>query len=363
MRRWIVPVVALALGLALCSRGWAGSPTEEIRAFFASAVRILEDPETEDRPDDRFRAIQTLVREIFDFHEAARLSLGPDWEARTPAERNEFVRLFADLVERSFIGSVAARIRLADGVKVNYLGESIEGATATVRTTMVSRQGFELPFDYRMIEGADRWAVRDVVIDGMSLTANYRAQFARVIQASSYRELVQQIQAKVSGEPTEAVRRELAETTVRPVPAERPREDVVRDARAAPPPEPPAARLTRAEIKPVLREQHPLPRALPVSTASRPVVVPVVPVRAGTSYWVQVGAFKNLNTARQLASRLREEKSTLSSRRAVTVATGSGRARLARVRIGPFADRAAAAARLRELEARGYRPFIAEDRE
>lgn len=352
MRRWIAPVVGLALVLTLFPHGWAASPTEEIRGFFASAVRILEDPETEDKPDERFRAIQTIAREIFDSHEAARVSLGPDWDARTPAERDEFVGLFADLLERSFIAGVAARIRLADGIKVSYQGESIEGGTATVRTNMVSRSGLALSFDYRMVERADRWAVGDVVIDGMSLTANYRAQFARIIQASSYRDLVRQMQAKVSSGPTETERKELAETPVRQVSAETRLDGVATAARPAEPIEPLAVAVTRAKIEPALFRDP---------SASRPPVA--ARAATGRSYWVQVGAFKNPETATRLASRLREEKLAGSSRRAVTVTTGPAGATLARVRIGPFADRAGAAAKVRELSARGYRPFIAEDHE
>ena len=93
-------------------------------------------------------------------------------------------------------------------------------------------------------------------------------------------------------------------------------------------------------------------------TVSRPPVA----ARAATrrSYWVQVGAFKNPVTATRLASLLRE-KLAGASRRAVTVATGPAGARLARVRIGPFAERAGAATKLHELQVRGYRPFIAEE--
>jgi phospholipid transport system substrate-binding protein len=358
MRRFITPAAALAFVLTLCPSGWAASPTEQIRGFFASAVLILEDPATEDKPDERFRAIQAIAREIFDFHEAARLSLGPDWDARTPSERDEFVRAFADLLERAFIGGVAARIWLADGVKVSYLDESIEGGTATVRTIMVSRSGLELALDYRMIELPDRWAVRDVVIDGMSLVANYRAQFARIIQASSYRDLVRQIQAKVSGGPTETLRKELAETPVRKVSTATPFEGVTTAARSAEPLEPLAVPITPAKIEPALSREPSAPPPPPVVTTFHPPVA--VRAATGSSYWVQVGAFKNPEAAMRLASLLREEKRPGSRRRAVTVATGPADAPLTRVRVGPFSDRAEAAAKLRELQARGYRPFIAE---
>src|SRR6185503_17194633 len=121
------------------------------------------------------------------------------------AEREEFVRLFAELLERSLIGGIAGRIRLPDGIQVSYVGESVEGAVATVWTTLLSKRGLDLPFTYRMIQRAGRWAICDVIIDGVSVAANYRAQFFRVMRSSSYQELVRQMRARVQ-EPLTAPR-------------------------------------------------------------------------------------------------------------------------------------------------------------
>jgi phospholipid transport system substrate-binding protein len=189
MKRWIAAAVALTGILLTWSVARAGSPTEQLRGFFVATSRIL-DPETQEKPEERFNAIRLMVHDIVDFPEAARLSLGPNWSVRTSAERDEFVPLFADLLERSLIAGIAARIRLPDGVKVSYLGESIDGVMATVWTTIASRSGLDLPFKYQMIQRRDQWAVRDVMIDGVSVAANYRAQFTRVMQLSSYAELV-----------------------------------------------------------------------------------------------------------------------------------------------------------------------------
>ena len=94
------------------------------------------------------------------------------------------------------IGGIAGRIRLPDGIQVSYVGESVDGAVATVWTTLLSKRGLDLPFTYRMIERAGRWAICDVIIDGVSVAANYRAQFFRVMRSSSYQELVRQLQAE-----------------------------------------------------------------------------------------------------------------------------------------------------------------------
>ena len=46
-----------------------------------------------------------------------------------------------------------------------------------------------------------RWVVRDVSIEGVSLVANYRAQFDRVIRVSSYPELIHRMKIRVAAEP------------------------------------------------------------------------------------------------------------------------------------------------------------------
>ena len=196
MRRSLVPASFLIGLLSICPAAQATSPTEQLRGFFSAATRIL-DSETGEGSEARLAAIRAIVKDIVDVPAAAQLSLGPNWSARTAAERDEFVRLFADLLERSLISAIAGRIRLPDGVQVSYLGESVDGAVATVWTTILTKRGMDLPFTYRMKARAGGWAIRDVVIDGVSVAANYRAQFLRIIQLSSYQELVRQMRARV----------------------------------------------------------------------------------------------------------------------------------------------------------------------
>jgi len=83
------------------------------------------------------------------------------------------------------------------GEKIQFLGDTIDGDQATVRTRLVTRQGTDIPVDYRMhrVPG-DRWLTYDVSIEGVSLVANYRAQFNKIIQTSGYTSLVKKLTAK-----------------------------------------------------------------------------------------------------------------------------------------------------------------------
>jgi cell division septation protein DedD len=87
------------------------------------------------------------------------------------------------------------------------------------------------------------------------------------------------------------------------------------------------------------------------------------PASNGRSYWVQVGAFQSPEAAKRLAALLGEPEPGSSGGSAVVMESWAADISLTRVRVGPFADRWEAAAKLREIEARGYKPFIAAERE
>jgi phospholipid transport system substrate-binding protein len=52
-----------------------------------------------------------------------------------------------------------------------------------------------MPLDYRMHSAGGRWQVYDLSMDGISLLANYRAQFNKIIRTSSFEELVVRLKA------------------------------------------------------------------------------------------------------------------------------------------------------------------------
>jgi phospholipid transport system substrate-binding protein len=192
LARALVLAVLFPVVLVGPPRAWAGAPTDQMRTQIDRAVKVLEDPELRKHPVQRRTQVRQVANDIFDFQETAKRSLARHWAPRTQAERDEFVGLFADLLERSYIG----KIELYGGEKIHFLGESIEGEGAVVRTRLVTKQGTEIPIDYRMLRRGDRWLVYDVVIEGVSLISNYRTQFNKIITTSSYEELIKKMKTK-----------------------------------------------------------------------------------------------------------------------------------------------------------------------
>jgi len=181
--------VVAALWLLAGTPASAG-PTEQLREYTDQVIKILDDPAL--ARGDRRAAIRKIAHEAFDVNETARRVLARHWQARTPAEREEFAQLFADLLERTYI----ARLDEYGGEQIRYVGESIDGELATVRARIVTRAGVEVPVESRMVRRGERWLIYDVLIENVSLVANYRSQFDRIVRSSSYEELVRRLKQK-----------------------------------------------------------------------------------------------------------------------------------------------------------------------
>jgi phospholipid transport system substrate-binding protein len=184
-------VLTLALGLAPSPAG-AGAPMEQLKMQVDRVLKLLDDPALRDKPKDKRVAVRKIADDIFDFGETAKRSLGRHWVARTQAERDEFVKLFGDLLERSYI----SKVELYGGEKIQYVTDKIEGDQASVLSKLVTKAGSDVPIEYRMLKKGERWLVYDVIIEGVSLVSNYRTQFNKIIQTSSFAELVKKMKSR-----------------------------------------------------------------------------------------------------------------------------------------------------------------------
>jgi phospholipid transport system substrate-binding protein len=187
-------MLGAVLAILTAREAAAGPPTDQLKGAVDRVIKILEDPSLKGdaRVAERRTAVRKIADEIFDFNEIARRALARHWQPLTDKQRAEFVSLFSDLLERSYI----SKIELYGGEKIQYVGERIEGETASVSTRIVTKNGTEVPIDYRLLKKGDRWLVYDVNIEGVSLVSNYRTQFNKIIQTSSFEDLMQKLRTK-----------------------------------------------------------------------------------------------------------------------------------------------------------------------
>ena len=185
----------MALAMALVpERAHGGLPTEQIKSTVDKALVVLKDPKL--KPAAKLRERRDQLKQIlfarFDFTEMAKRSLGANWRRRTAQEQDEFVRLFAEVLERAY----ADLIESYTDEKIIYLTERIEGGFADVSSKISTSKGEEYSINYRAHFVGNEWKVYDVVAENVSLVNNYRSQFNRVISNASYEELVRRLKDK-----------------------------------------------------------------------------------------------------------------------------------------------------------------------
>jgi phospholipid transport system substrate-binding protein len=198
-RQFAAGVTAAALALlvvGIASGVMAGPATDRLKPEIERVVTTLDNPalKGESKAVERRQVLRGITDGVFDWTEMAKRALGRHWAARTPAEQQEFVSLFRDLLERAYV----SKIERYAGEPITYVGEVADGDLTTVRTRITTRQNQEVGIDYRMFKDGDRWRVYDVLIEGISLVNNYRTQFDGIIKTSSYDELVKRLKARPS---------------------------------------------------------------------------------------------------------------------------------------------------------------------
>ncbi|MDP2688600.1 MAG: ABC transporter substrate-binding protein, partial [Deltaproteobacteria bacterium] len=176
----------------------AGEPMDIVKENVNTVLEVLRDPALQgpENKEKKREKARKIVNDRFDFEEISRRSLGRHWTERSEEEKKEFVEIFSEFLERSYMNRIEGHT--AD--EVLFLSEEIRGGKAEVRTKAVTEKGTEVPINYRLFKKNGRWMVYDVVIEGVSLVSSYRTQFNEIIRGSSYEGLVKSLREKLERE-------------------------------------------------------------------------------------------------------------------------------------------------------------------
>jgi phospholipid transport system substrate-binding protein len=139
----LVLAAILVVSPGLSPAALANSATDYIRVRIERIYDLLGSAGSAATPD-RMAAARATLDEMFDWAEMGKQTLGQYWQERSPAERAEFVQLFATLFQRTYL----SRIEVADRERFQYLGETSDGDAAIVKTVVVTQKGAQIPVDY-----------------------------------------------------------------------------------------------------------------------------------------------------------------------------------------------------------------------
>ena len=193
--------VFIMLMVLISSLAWAGPATDQLRSTLNQIIKVLNDPalKTDIKKDERKNILIKLVKERFDGEEFSKRVLGVHWKKITEAERAEFVKVFSDLLERTYFEKIDMYMKKTSSFSkdnIHYLKESIKGEYAVVATKIVVSKESVIPVYYRIKNKNDNWLVCDIAIEGVSLVKNYRSQFNEVLANASFEELIKKLKSR-----------------------------------------------------------------------------------------------------------------------------------------------------------------------
>ena len=194
-------VVALfSLALLCPSAGSAGIITDDLKTAVDKVLGIMQNPAygAPDKKEARQKLINTEIAGKFDWEEMSRRALGVHWRDFTPPQQKEFVAIFSEFLERTYISKVDLFLKEEKSFSANnivYTKETIEEQYALVDSKVALKEE-EIPLSYKLINKGGKWVVYDMTLEGVGIVANYRTQFSELLANGSYEKLIEKLKSK-----------------------------------------------------------------------------------------------------------------------------------------------------------------------
>jgi len=149
--------------------------------------------------DQKRTKIQDIVYDRFDFRTLSRLVLARNWRRLSHEQQNEFVQEFKQNLSTTY----GRNVETYNNERAEITGDRKEpGGDWTVKTKIIRPNAADILVDYRLRQEDGVWKVIDVIIEGVSLVANYRSQFQEIVSNEGPAKLIQMLREKnAKGEP------------------------------------------------------------------------------------------------------------------------------------------------------------------
>ncbi len=194
--------LVLVVLLFVASEVSAGPATDQLKGTLEQIIKVLNDPslKSPEKVGTRRDLLLKLIKGRFQEEEFSKRVLGSYWKERTEEEKKEFIKIFIELLARTYFDKIdmyLAKAKNLSNNNIHYLNETVKGDYAVVATKVIISQDNELPVYYRLINNNNNWLVCDIAIEGVSLVKNYRAQFTEMLADSSFKDVIAKLEAKL----------------------------------------------------------------------------------------------------------------------------------------------------------------------
>ena len=169
-------------------------PTASVKIIVDQATAVFKDQGV--APADREKKLRAIAESHFDFESMARTAVGRHWREFTPDQQGQFVPMFTGFIEDVYLSqmeqySVEKVQQVVETTNVQFVRERIDTPDQAVVFSEVSLQNRGKPLDvnYMLKRANTEWKIYDITIDAISVIANYRNQFNRVLNDGGYDKL------------------------------------------------------------------------------------------------------------------------------------------------------------------------------
>ena len=188
LRPLIIPI-CLIFSLSLAAEDYS-TPKGRVMEATGKVVAILKE-KSNDR-EASWQKIAAVIRDNFDFRSMSQSVLATHWKSATEDEQERFTEFFSQYIEETY----RSKIESYTDQKILYKDEIIRGDKAVVET-VIDTGTTEIPVNYKLRNNDGEWYAYDIVIEGVSLVANYRSTFAAIVKNEGMDGLLLDIQRRI----------------------------------------------------------------------------------------------------------------------------------------------------------------------
>ena len=176
---------------------FAGAPLDAVEANVTQVLDVLRDPQlkAESAEEIKKEKLRVIYEQMFDEVEISRRTLGVHWNKLNPAQQQEFVQLFRQVLEKAYIDKILSYTN----EKIVFPKETMLASNQAEVQTEIITSSKTIPIFYRLILKDDTWRVYDVVVENVSLVQNYRSQFNSILAKNTPDQLLEILRKKVGG--------------------------------------------------------------------------------------------------------------------------------------------------------------------
>ena len=191
-------IFSLLIIFVLSVPAYAGVPMNTVEATVKRVLDVLRDPKlkTPAAKEIKKEKLRIIYKDMFDEIEFSKRTLARNWNKFTPQQRVEFVNLFEQILEKTYIDKILDY----SNEKIEFYKENMISENQAEIQSKIITSSKEIPIFYRTLLKDGKWKVYDVVVENVSLVQNYRTQFNDILADNTPEQLLEILRKKAKAQ-------------------------------------------------------------------------------------------------------------------------------------------------------------------